>query len=371
MTMRDGCSPTRTSASRPCHAFTLIELLVVIAIIALLISILLPSLGAAREAARKIACASNLRQLTTAINAYALEHKEALPGSPSTSGNDAFQFGRYNGIAVQSFDWMGPIAAGMGLNGPGEASEPDQSDQARFERFDWYRKSKAFNCSSNNISAVSWAGAPRPDDPIWKPGRMISYAMSTQFSSTDKGKDAGGTGTWSYYDRSTYTPNLYKVGTPSMKVALYDSHRYATISPDDEPDYDHGMGQTGSQNGHYGGSFGDTGPWFNDNKSLDRKRAPGELYSQIPAPFVDRRRYAFRHGGRVRSATEVSGIDCLGNLAFFDTHVKIYTDIDATNPDFWFPTGTKLKTGYAANTWKITQTKFAGKMGKTTPYDVP
>ena len=58
------------------RGFTLIELLVVIAIIALLISLLLPSLGATRKTARGVICQSNLRQFGIAIQAYLDDQKD-------------------------------------------------------------------------------------------------------------------------------------------------------------------------------------------------------------------------------------------------------------------------------------------------------
>jgi len=70
----------RRSVSGPhTGGFTLIELLVVVAIIALLMSILLPSLKKAREQAKRTVCASNLHQIGVGLKMYASDHKHIFP----------------------------------------------------------------------------------------------------------------------------------------------------------------------------------------------------------------------------------------------------------------------------------------------------
>lgn len=71
------------------RGFTLIELLVVIAIIAILAAILFPVFAQAREAARKAACTSNMKQLGLALQSYATDYDGIMPPSqlPSTGAN--------------------------------------------------------------------------------------------------------------------------------------------------------------------------------------------------------------------------------------------------------------------------------------------
>jgi prepilin-type N-terminal cleavage/methylation domain-containing protein len=63
-------------------AFTLIELLVVVAILGILMALILPTIAAAKAAARKAACISNLRQIGIAINLYSHDNDGLIPYGP-------------------------------------------------------------------------------------------------------------------------------------------------------------------------------------------------------------------------------------------------------------------------------------------------
>lgn len=72
------------SARASCNGFTLVELLVVIAIIAILVALLLPAVNAAREAARRVQCTNNLKQMGLAAQNYISARNELPPGVDRT-----------------------------------------------------------------------------------------------------------------------------------------------------------------------------------------------------------------------------------------------------------------------------------------------
>ncbi|MEM6315453.1 MAG: prepilin-type N-terminal cleavage/methylation domain-containing protein [Planctomycetota bacterium] len=104
-------SPTRRNR----HGFTLVELLVVIGIIALLISILLPSLQRARQSAVNIQCLAQQREIGTFFLLYAGEYDQTLPfsrkGSTETHPEAAIQAAYPNGTTyIWSTTFLLPYA---------------------------------------------------------------------------------------------------------------------------------------------------------------------------------------------------------------------------------------------------------------------
>ena len=104
---------SRRQPARTAAAFTLVELLVVIGIIAILISILLPSLSRARESARATKCLSNMRNLAQATLMFAQENRGLMPGRAGNtcliwdvSSNKFSNASAAQAAAGDCFDWI-------------------------------------------------------------------------------------------------------------------------------------------------------------------------------------------------------------------------------------------------------------------------
>jgi prepilin-type N-terminal cleavage/methylation domain-containing protein len=185
------------------RGFTLIELLVVIAVIALLLSILMPSLSKARSIAARLRCASNLRQIDVAVRLY-LEgnddfypcHEDPIYTDPDTNQKIWLWMGRGWRSFVEPY-----IGGNIDANNPSVLFCPqDRTAPEKYESTS-YSYSMAFYHSPEQIGAMSsiadqyktpvesvpqkWLNVKKPD------GKILIGEWTSNHLRVDKDTDKG------------------------------------------------------------------------------------------------------------------------------------------------------------------------------------
>ncbi len=333
-------------------AYTLVEVLVVVAVIALLISILVPSLSLAREQARAIVCAQHLRQFGTGLHVYTCENNDYFPGL-NTSGAAVTAKRRtmnsdvttlfHSRLPVQTFDWMTPILA-YSLELPA----------VRAQRFRFLLEE--FRCPSQmTVCTEVFSDGPVPDEEDFKvlgAWPAISYLMPSSFQYVGQNYDrlllcheegAPNTPIWAKalyagfeVVMGNYLPKLERVGPAARKIFAADGTRYCDrygqldFAIDTVPDW-------------YG-SFSSPGGWYTGCTAYGVRAGSltwdGRPVAQGSPSAGQNLALSYRHGQSVgEPPDDAHGNTGAINAAFFDGHVDRLTDRQSRAIWYWYPAG--------------------------------
>jgi prepilin-type N-terminal cleavage/methylation domain-containing protein/prepilin-type processing-associated H-X9-DG protein len=334
--MKSKCSPKCSSSKK--QGFTLVELLVVIGIIALLISILLPALGKAREQANTAKCAANMRSAVQALQIYTSENRGWLAG-PYTSGvmwksSGATIAGTEvssDETPVQNMDWVSPTF--------GKTQRWPENDYQRLIRM----FSIDLKCPTNTMTYDTVF----PSNPMGYRGgdlNYASYSATIHFHAVPSRDGLNGLppivadmyvpNSGGLAPPPGYAPNISKVGSAAGKVYLVEGSRHLVIN---------GFGATANGSSpsfniiryqRQGGNFMIGGPYQNQADTPFQLPATAAGYTTKTLSPVAKN-FAWRHAGKM-------------NLAFFDGHVEARTPADSIAVKLYVPKGTRIIT--AANT---------------------
>lgn len=339
------------------RAFTIVELLAVVSIIAILLSIVLPSLGGARQAGWAASSQSMQKQLITGLLQYGSSNSEWIPGV-NTSGWQISSMNRdvvaaralasqRSTMPVQSYDWMSPAI--------GDEAGVPLDREARF-----YYIFENFSDPAQRDRVPVWienggagaAGNPEMAQHVLdnesQPPRAASFLMPVAFqlfggeNLVDRGPttqlvgvgQARYSGTFNQLlSPAEYAPQTTRVGQLSSKIALADGFRYYGIEGGQVVfDMDMSFNGGNSSTGTWGSFTAGSATYLFD-------RSWGAIGGGNPgggaAVNGSHLPLNYRHNGRM-------------DAAFWDGHVEFLTLDQARNPVYWAPTGSTFVAG--ANT---------------------
>lgn len=148
---------------RKLRGFTLVELLVVIAIIGILVGLLLPAVQAAREAARRMSCSNNIRQIELAFQ----NHHSALKYFPSNIRPSAVSTVRVRWATyLLPYVEQNSLFQRLDLTKNWSSIVPNSDGALNFDLFG--SKIPIYECPSNPSAGQVLDGAPPPDSPSWQ-----------------------------------------------------------------------------------------------------------------------------------------------------------------------------------------------------------
>jgi prepilin-type N-terminal cleavage/methylation domain-containing protein len=297
------------------RAFTLVELLVVISVLALLLSILLPSLSGGRAEAMKAVCSQNLHQIVVAMNTYGTEFEEWLP-SPQTTGLARDQnFDDEDPSAVVVWDSFTPLMPMMGF--PTLPTERQKRFMLSLE--------KPFACPANRQQSILWeTGGGTVGFPSLFPAQSYGVPMSFGFAGADHAFPRAKFPFVWVGDRTfqkgvtlpeSYVPRLSQVGSPARKIFMADALRYRrSTGIIDTHVHPNGRGVYTSETA-----------WHKASREYSPSN-DGQAWQ-----------YSYRHG--IGLNAEQRSIES----AFFDGHVENLKEPASRMADYWYPKFTQLE----------------------------
>jgi prepilin-type processing-associated H-X9-DG protein len=314
---------------------------VVVAIIAILIGILLPALGKAREAAWQAGSGSMQRQLVVGILGYAAENDDWIVGV-NTSGAKLFRTNpgedlirtmeSRSSAPVQAYDWISPcVGADFGL------------PLDREHRF--YRILEEFSDPAMKLRVPVWTGGVPGNSQMadWLDANApdathgVSFLMPIRFQlyggTSDFGTRRFASDDFVSMDADLenrmivpkqYVPKVVNVGSQGRKIAIADGFRYLENSSRFALDWD------ASYTGETWGSFTDDSPTYKGCRSWGLRGDGGTINDGANIPL------SYRHGKRM-------------DAAFWDGHVQLLNRFDSKNPVYWTPSRSLYRHGGTAD----------------------